>query len=102
MTILALITTEDGQVIRPADIEVSISENLYSKFVSALEESDVLSIKEETLVAIDMKETAVVRTTEAFVCNLAVQVAHSDMEGVNEALQAAFETAFEGNTEMTF
>ena len=82
--------------IRPADIKPDIEANLFTKFETALTASSVVSVKSEALVAINVKETKVVRKTEAFVCPLAVQVSYTDRQTFQSSLSTAFQAAFSG------
>lgn len=94
--VFALVKHENGLPLRPADIEPSIAAGIFTSFESALTSSSVVSVKGETLTAIDMTATKVVRKTEAFLCPLAVPVAYTDMEDFNGALDTAFAAAFPG------
>ena len=95
--VLALVKQSNGLAVRPVDIEPTVASELFTKFEQEITSSTTLkSVKEETLVAIDMKTTKVVRKTEAFTLPLTVQVSFTDKQSVQAALDVAFSAAFPG------
>ena len=85
----------NGRAVRPADIEPTMASQMFTKFEEQITATTTLkSVKEETLVAIDMKTKKVVRRSLAFTCPMAIQVSHTDKMSVEGGLKVAFSAAF--------